>query len=377
MISCRRWLLMLGALPLALAPQAGPSTAAAAATGACRLAWVTNWLTGTVAPLNVDTRTYGTTIKVGGYPWGLAVAPDGTKALVTTAANPPSAPDSNVTPIDLATLTAGPPIPVAPRPLNVAITPDSKRGLVTSQGASDGFVTPIDVASSTAGAPISLPGAFPVAITPDGSKALVGAGNAVVPINLATDTAGSPVSLPALAYDIAVTPDGTTALLALPTVNQVLPMVVATGSLLPPIAIPGGPSSVAVTPDGKTALVGASAALFTIDLATFEVSAPHLLPAGPNGTAAGQIAISSDGQIALVANAASNEIIPVALPAATMGTPISNGAYDPSTNEFQMAFDAGASAAACSPAAVPPPPENPPPTATPAAAATATPAFTG
>ena len=60
-ISCRRWLLMVAVLPLVLALQAGPSTAAAAATGACRLAWVTNWHTGTVAPLNVDTRAYGTT----------------------------------------------------------------------------------------------------------------------------------------------------------------------------------------------------------------------------------------------------------------------------------------------------------------------------
>lgn len=330
-----------------------PTTTPAPAT-TCHVAWVTNWQTGTVAALNTDTRTYGTAIPVGANPWGVAVTPDGTKALVTSVA------DNTVTPVDLVTNTAGPPISVGTTPRNVAITPDGKRGLVVSNEA--GQVTPIDLATDTAGVPIPVAGPVSIAVTPDGTRALVGVSVGIVSIDLATDTAAPPTPVPGVPNQIAVTPDSKTALLAMFGSNELQPVAVATGTLLPPIPLLSPALGVAVTPDGKTALATelALGTLVTVNLATGAVTATVGIPGGANGTNPSTVAVASDGTLALVVNDNSNLVIPVILPRVTVGTPISNGDYTPPTSHFALAFDA-----TCKPPAAP------------AVAAEASPAFTG
>lgn len=389
MVVARRWMVLFVALLMALTLRVAPSPATAATTQ-CHRAWVTNWLTRTVRVLDVDSRAYGDPIDVGGFPrGGAAVTPDGRKVVVTT--------DKGATVVDVATRTAvTTPIEFAGElPEQVAITPNGMRAYVTSQGANEGHVTPIDLATNTAGTPISVPLASTIAVTPDGSRALVGTFSAgssgVVPIDLATNTVGNPISLPEPPLNIVVTVDGTTALLALATLNELLPLALATGKLGPAIAIPAGPLDAAVTPDGKTALVSTRnpAALVAVNLATSAASNPLVLPSGPNGVSANQVAVSSDGQVALVVSTVSNEVFPVALPTLNLGSPISIGPRDLVTNNVGVAFDPACAqlvvpTTTIAPTTVPstttlstaepPPPAVASPAATPAVA---TPAFTG
>ena len=171
-------------------------------------------------------------------------------------------------------------------------------------------------------------------------------------------------------FQIAFTPNGETALITLLGGTEVLPMTVATRTLLTPIPVPGGTLGIAVAPDGATALVGqvAPPAVRSLDLATDTLGPAVPLPLGVEGTAPQQIAFAGDGTLALVTNPDSNELFPVATPALTLGTTISNGPFTTPTSNFQVAFDA-----TCSPAV----PVTSTTTAAPAVAAAATPSFTG
>jgi YVTN family beta-propeller protein len=96
------------------------SRPAVLAAGSGKTAFVTNFGSDTVTPIDVATKTAGAPIPVGSAPRGVAITPDGKTALIT---NPVS---NNVTPIDVATKTAGTPITVGSNPVGVAITPDGR-----------------------------------------------------------------------------------------------------------------------------------------------------------------------------------------------------------------------------------------------------------
>jgi YVTN family beta-propeller protein len=112
-------------------------------------------------PTSWDWSRAGTPITVGSSPSGIAILPDGTTAYVANFGS------NTVTPIDIATHTAGAPIAVTPRPLFVAITPDGRTVYVVSDNDNENL-TPIDTATNSAGTSITVglaPGG--VAITPD------------------------------------------------------------------------------------------------------------------------------------------------------------------------------------------------------------------
>ncbi|MDQ6776826.1 MAG: choice-of-anchor D domain-containing protein [Actinomycetota bacterium] len=111
-----------------------------------------------VYPITLASGVVGSPITVGGGVFGVAIAPDGGKAYVTTG--------SGVTPISLSGNNKGTAIPVSGGAAAIAVTPDSKTVYVTNDTA--GTVTPINASSGTAGNPISV-GGLPrgIAITPD------------------------------------------------------------------------------------------------------------------------------------------------------------------------------------------------------------------
>ena len=107
---------------LLLAAVCAPRALAASA----RTAYVTNFISNSVIPIDTATNTAGTPIPIGDSPEGIAITPDGTTAYVANADA------GTVTPIDTATNTAGTPITVGGNPFGIAITPDGTTVYVTN-----------------------------------------------------------------------------------------------------------------------------------------------------------------------------------------------------------------------------------------------------
>ncbi len=190
-----------------------------------------------------------------------------------------------------------------------------------------GTVTPIDLATDHPGTPIDV-GDSPlgVAITPDGTTALVtddeGVDGTVTPIDLATGATGAAIPAGDGPSSVAVTPDGTTAYVTDADGGAVLPIDLATDHPGTPIEVGDDPGRIAITPDGTTALVvdfGLTPSVIPIDLASRTVGSPIGLPGGAAG-----IAITPDGSRALIAD--DNGTVQVlALPSCALLAPIPVG----------------------------------------------------
>jgi YVTN family beta-propeller protein len=193
------------------------------------------------------------------WPDAIAITPDGATAYVANFGS------GTVTPIDTATNTAGPAIAVGKGPDDIAITPDGATAYVADANA--GTVTPVSIASGKAGPAIKV-GGFPddIAITPNGKSAyvtIITAKNSVVPIQTATNTAGKPIKGPKSASVIVIAGNGKTAY-----VNGSVPAGPDFDSFLTPIKIPANTAGKAIqfgvhtdvsdlelVPGGKTAYV--------------------------------------------------------------------------------------------------------------------------
>jgi DNA-binding beta-propeller fold protein YncE len=188
---------------------------------------------GQIIPINTQTGTPKTPIDVDA-PQGIAVAPDGKTAYVTSGLDA-------VIKIDLITDTAGPHIRVGIDPKAIAITPDGKTAYVVGSKK----VVPIDLATNTPGPPITVgEGPTSIAITPDGKAAFVVNldSNNVTRINLVTNTPGPTIGLPSgLHAFVAITPNGTTALVTNARSAQLVPINIATNTVGAPIKLDGGP----------------------------------------------------------------------------------------------------------------------------------------
>jgi YVTN family beta-propeller protein len=246
-------------------------------------AYVANFSSNSVTPIDTATNTAETPIAVGTNPFGIAITPDGATAYVTNNGS------SSVTPIDTATNTAETPIAVGSDPVAIAITPDGATAYVTNFNSNS--VTPIDTATNSAGTAIAV-GNQPdgIAITPDGATAYVvnHFSNSVTPIDTATNTAGAAITVGSLPFGIAITPDGATAYVPNQGSNSVTPIDTATNTAGTAITVGSVPDGIAITPDGATAYVlngGASANITPIDTATNAAGTPIAVGSGPRGIA--------------------------------------------------------------------------------------------
>ena len=241
-------------------------------------AYVGNWESGTVTPVNVGASTLSTNtalcLPVGSCPAdtntepeAVAVTPDGTAAYVANSAESTvseivltgsSAPKVTNTPLVL---------PTGSRPDAIAITPDGATAWVANYGTST--VVPIELNNNDAvGSPIALPaGSRPtgLAVTPDGQHLLVAdSGNGMVSdVTLATGAVRSVPLEPAGAanapepYGVAITPDGATAWITDASNNVLVPFAIASDTAGSPVAVGQHPVAVAVvaTTNGLTAYV--------------------------------------------------------------------------------------------------------------------------
>ena len=128
---------------------AGPGAAAAPPAGASALpstAYVTNFGAGSISPIDTSTNVAGTAFAVGSEPGAIAITPDGTTAYVADESL------NVVIPVRTATNTSGrTDHRWGPLPFGIAITPDGKTAYVTN--GSSNTVTPIDTATNTTGIP--------------------------------------------------------------------------------------------------------------------------------------------------------------------------------------------------------------------------------
>lgn len=122
-------------------------------------AYVVNYASNSVTPIDPSTGTPGAPIPVGDGPTAIAITPDAAKAYVANGSA------NSVTPIDLATNTAGPAIPVGFQPFSIAITPDGRTAWVANYGnvshdpVNGPFpsITSIDTVTDKAGPTIRVP----------------------------------------------------------------------------------------------------------------------------------------------------------------------------------------------------------------------------
>lgn len=158
-----------------------------------------------------------------------------------------------------------------------------------------------------------------IAITPDGTRAYIaifGTPNSVIVVNTATNTIVSTIPFPAGSnpQGIAITPDGSRAYVTLlGTPDAVAVIDTATNMVVFTIPFPAGnnPFDIAITPDGSRAYVtnnGLPHSVTVIDTATDSILTTIPLPAGsfPFG-----IAITPDGSRAYVTNSGTPDAVTV------------------------------------------------------------------
>jgi len=199
-------------------------------------------------------------------------------------------------------------IPLAERPYAVAITPDGSTALVTRLIQSD--VVFIDVQTRTPIGSVAV-GEDPVAVavTPDGTTAITADinGESITFVDVTSRTVVGSIPAPGDPWDVAITPDGTLAIV--PTggsdVDNLLFVDVAMRTIVDSLTVGSYVWAVAITPDGATALVTDRDAdvVHVVDLASRTV-----VTSIPVGTRPARIDVTPDGATAFVANFVSADV---------------------------------------------------------------------
>lgn len=232
---------------------------------------------GAVTPVELATHTPEADIHLHlpGTPalgdYAIAVGPGGRTAYVDTSPVVGGTPRDEVVPVDLVTQRAGTPIalPGTGGTRAIAVSPDG----TTVWAASGSSVVPVDVAAGRAGTPVRVPSAGTVSalvFDPSGTTLYALGDGSVVPISVARKTAG-PAITTSLTVSSTYSPHGMT----LDTANgnlvvvgqggstfggRILTVTLPSGPASPPASFDvfgnvSSPSAVAVTPDGTLALV--------------------------------------------------------------------------------------------------------------------------
>jgi YVTN family beta-propeller protein len=276
----------------------GTFPAAIAISESLHTAYVANYASNTITPINLKTNVAGKAIPAGSGPAGIAISPNGKTAYVTDAGSSPIG--NTVTPIDLKTGKDLTPITVGAGPEGIAITPDGTTAYVADSGAVvsgqtgniGNTVTPIDLTTGKALAPITVGNApESVTITPDGTTAYVANANSqsVSPIDVAANTAGTPVTVQGSPAALAVSTDGSTLYVADANGKQgnITPIDISAGTAGPPIAVPEGPTAIAINGDLAYVICNGAGSLTEVDLSTNAV-----VPTGQLSIGGGPYAIA-------------------------------------------------------------------------------------
>jgi YVTN family beta-propeller protein len=259
-------------------------------------AYVTNSWDGNVSVIDTATNTVTDTVKVGSS--DVVVSPDGKKVYVTNRDS------NNISVIDTDTNTVTATVPVGNSPSGVAVTADGKKVYVANSGnitITDDTVSVIDTATNTVTATVHVGNySSGVAVTADGKKVYVAnRGHYVSVIDTTTNTVTGTVDVDNSPDEIVVNPTGTKVYVAgtkkgyaagtddgfVSAIDTLNNTITATLDI-----VGGSPTGLAVTPDGKKVYVANSnisgnGTLSIIDTSNDTVSATVNLEFSPGGLA--------------------------------------------------------------------------------------------
>lgn len=125
--------------------------------------------------LDTASRRFTDEIEIGGNPYRVKVAPDGSRVYTANLSGP------SVSVIDAARRAVIATVSVPVQPTGLAVSPDGRTVWVASQ--TGGALTAVDAAANQVRATVSIPQARDVAVSPDGRRVYVSSAAAVVVIN--------------------------------------------------------------------------------------------------------------------------------------------------------------------------------------------------
>lgn len=177
-----------------------------------------------------------------------------------------------------------------------------------------------------------------MAISPDGNSALVSVPSLseLVPVDLTSTSAGSPIKLPAanaFSTGMAYSPDGTTVWITFPQAREIAPLNLGNDSFGKPISVDLAASrasarwNIALSPDGKTAWVTDSSGneIESVDIANDVAGSPITVgPVVPPGNSSAGLAdaVSPDGTTVWVVELQSESLVPVSTESDTVGSAV-------------------------------------------------------
>ncbi len=191
-------------------------------------------------------------------------------------------------------------------------------------------------ASTTASLPTSL------AATANGRDVLV-ADRGVDVLSVIDTATGAEVGLATVGLEpdaVAVTPNGSLALVANLLDGTVTPVSLPSLRVGTPIHVGTHPDAVAVSPNGSLALVAnfGDGTVTPISLPSLVAGAPVAVGLEPDA-----VAFSPNGTVALVADQQTSTVVPVTVPSLAVGSPIAVGG-DPTGIAVDLAAGAGGTA---------------------------------
>jgi YVTN family beta-propeller protein/parallel beta-helix repeat protein len=250
---------------------------------------------GTVSAIDMATGTVINKVKVGGWPEGVTVTPNGKTTYVTNSW------DDNVYVIDTATNTVIATVKVGSSPARVAVTPDGTKVYVTNFYSND--VSVIDIDTNTIIATVSV-GNNPsgVAVSPDGTKVYVtnSGDNNISVIKTATNTVTSTVYVGSYPAGLSVTQDGKKVYVANMNSRTVSVVDTATNTVTATVNIDNSPHEIGVNPTGTKVYVAGEYddVVFVIDTSNNTVIATvNVVGDSPKG-----LSVTPDGKKVYVAS---------------------------------------------------------------------------
>jgi DNA-binding beta-propeller fold protein YncE len=245
-----------GQRPCAPTPP-GIRTGAIAATRDGRTVWTADVHATTITAHRGRDLLRGRSIDVGGAPRGIAIAPDGASALVTTASY--DRPGLSIVDLRSGEVER---LDVGPEPGQVAFTADGRSAYVVG-GGTEGTLTRIDVRTGNVHTPVALGShARGLAILRDGEHALVALNgdHAIAFVALTSGKVARRIATPPYPHDVAVSAGGTHALATHDGfgARRVTPIDVRRGRAGRQISVGADPGGVAFARSGALAIVAAT-----------------------------------------------------------------------------------------------------------------------
>lgn len=293
--------------------------------------------TGSVITVDLTGKKSPTSIKVAKGTNAIIVTRNGAVAFVTNEYA--GSLRGSVSRIDLSSSkVVGEPIPVGSEPVDIEVVPHTGETWAWVANYGNKTITTVNLATGKVGDTIPVPEAGPntVAFTPDGRTCFVAnwgtndcAGSTVTPIQVTNSGAsGSVLKSIDVGYNpnwVAITKDGATAYVANKGSNSITPIDVRTNKAGAPLIMPGPPIQIAISPDGTLAYVaiagGSIDAVVILDLR----STPALVGGTiklPSGTQPHWIAFTPDGATAYAVGNGNRTLTPITVLSGTAGTPI-------------------------------------------------------